>query len=264
MLLRSSIFLLLIAAVPAEAVELYTCSTRWLPDNNELKFLGAAEDAMSIGIADDGSEAIQRAVVKGPNDIAQVKLHLFNKRLDAARITFEIFLPHEFGFSVAGHKLPLGFWGGRSDSMCMAGGCPVSQQDGFSVRLTNDAGAVNLYSYHLNRGTQVELSGSQYGKVFHSGVNLPLGEWVSVSVVVKLNRPGYFNGEIWLYLAGEEVLHQTGLLFRNTWDWWIRGPLLTDLWGGNIYLWGSQSPKDQKMWYRDYTIESLSTKPSCD
>ncbi len=231
------------------------CQILWKPNSENLRFKGSSASSIIMALAPDDSPSLKRNVFKGPNDIAQIKLTLFDRNITAARITFDIFLEDGFEFSRGGHKLPLGLWGGSLDSRCLAGGCPPTRQDGFSIRLIENQGLLGLYIYNLNRS-----SGSDkkvYGSTHISSTYIESNRWHKIAIDVFLNSPNRNDGMSYLWLNDKLVLIVRDLIFRNADDWFIRGPLLTELWGGDIYLWGSQSPKDQSIWFKNYRINKL-------
>jgi hypothetical protein len=69
-----------------------------------------------------------------------------------------------------------------------------------------------------------------------------------------LNTPAQADGSESLYIDGRRVIHKDGLVWRPSPDWHIRGPMLTDMWGGIVTQAKNMSPKDQKLWYSNYRI----------
>lgn len=214
----------------------------------------------------------------------RLKPALENKPL-AARIVVDLYFADEEGFNRSNAKLPLGIWGGDSDGkFCGTNSCPPVEQTGFSVRLTRTIldkkdweppylHGPRIYSYHLNRPGEAKvkepINGQTEAKLRLQGdgidMNAPLqaGKWYHLVLDVGLNTfdntqpkaDGFTN--LYLYDSAGTLLGETGksgLIFRNSPDWFIFGPMLTDLWGGPINNKRNIPLADTVAYYEDYEM----------
>lgn len=236
-----------------------------------------------VSKAFEGVPAAQAALKLSPVKGDEVKV---------ARLMTVMYIPEDNGFNKGNAKLPLGLWGGFGS--CIAGGCPppedslypegVNQtktQTGFSVRLTRTADdpdatpvphSPKIYSYNLNR-TDVPVTVHDDGSVSVYGqseimddVVFPTGQWFKVIMDVRLNtfRGGVpkANGfvDLYLYTMDDQLIgeaHQTGLIFRDDPSWYIRGPYLVDLWGGDYTKDDNLPTTKFKTYYRNYKMYTL-------
>ena len=170
-------------------------------------------------------KVIRIDVKKGPNRIFQFKKSLaLGSCKTNARISAEIYFPQGFSFSNGVHKIPLGIWGGGKGT-CISGGCPPSEQDGFSLRLIESDGIAYLYSYDDQR-SQEDGQDTVYGRELSSQTPLPTGRWAQVALEV-LSRP---EPAIKMLLDEQEIYSAPIAIISQ--NWCIKGPLLTFMWGG--------------------------------
>lgn len=237
----------------------------WSPDEDKIA-RWFASPRVRPGTAPDGSRAVEITAQGGqPNPIAQILAPAGGLKAEAARISVEMLLEPDYAFNPQGSaKFPLGLWGGEKG--CLSGGCGASRQTGFSVRLTHrqggDRAAPSLYSYHLNRAG--DRSDQAYGKglpldgLSGAPVQVPTGRWVRFVLDVVLNHPDREDGWVraLMLVDGRPVAaRQTGgLRFRDRADWRIRGPILTDMWGGDIKRPANFPPRTERAWYRGFRI----------
>lgn len=203
----------------------------------------------------------------------------------AARIEVELYIPPDEGFNRSNAKLPLGIWGGEDGAkFCGSGLCPPRDQTGFTVRLTRTLldpddwkppfpHGPRIYSYHLNRPGEAKvkqpINGQTEAKLRLQGDGIDLnvqmvpGNWYRVVLDVALNTfdgaaanaDGFTN--LYLYDDAGQLLGQTGksgLIFRKSEDWFIFGPILTDLWGGKIDHKRNIPLADTSTFYEDYEM----------
>lgn len=226
----------------------------WQPPLAQLTFIGKEQDQFQLEVDESGVAAITRYIRKGPNDIAQ---YLVNPQLDLqhANIAFDLKLESEFEFPLRDHKLPLGLWGGTNTSSCFSGGCNPKLQDGFSVRLVESAGAPYLYAYSLSR-PGADGSAKSYGELIgcNCDFTLPRGRWVSVEISIHLNSDTRAADRISLLVDHSVLINKHPLKLRQDESWLIKGPMLTDMFGGSVFAYSNMSPKAQQVWYKNYRI----------
>lgn len=208
----------------------------------------------SIARGPGGRVALQMNIPKGENRSSTFFLAPLGKPgPDAACLSLQVYLENGFEWprSGAGTKMGWGLWGGE-DVSTLSGGTRPSQQGGWSVRNVNTDWGFRLYSYHLNRSGQFGQQGTPVAR-FNSS-DWGTGRWHKIEVEIVLNDPGKNNGYAQIWLDGENRQTMTGLRFRNSRDWGIRGLMFNDMWGGTTSNPKQFSPKRQKMWYANYTL----------
>ena len=228
--------------------------TIWSPNEADIIFQGPGKSALTSVNDFSGFKVITRQLNKGPNNIAQYKTAMRGS-YSHLRVSFWLYFADDFEFPQKSHKLPLGLWGGVKGAVCLSGGCSHINQDGFSIRLVQEKGVPGLYIYSLNRKVAVDAQGIQYGTLIKAASTLTPGKWHHFSIEVVLNDIGLANGSALLHWNGNKVVVVNDIVFRKDENWKIRGPLLTDMLGGNIYDSKSMSVKDQMLAYRNYSIE---------
>lgn len=96
--------------------------------------------------------------------------------------------------------------------------------------------------------------GSSLGRgAFH----FKAGGWTTVAQRVLLNDAGAHNGEIEIFVNGASVIKATGLTLRKDSSGRIRAAHVQSFFGGHDPSWAS--PKDQKMWYSDFSLAITKT-----
>ena len=150
--------------------------------------------------------------------------------------------------------------GGEDDE---AFGCSGGRQSGrtacFDGRyMWRKNGAGELYTYiplsDSNSVAQLAVSGTiannDYGYSVGRGLfTWPTGEWITVVQRVKLNTVGQSNGEIKVWVNGEEKIDLTGISLRDSDSSTIQGMQFQTFFGGSTSDWAS--PKDQSAWFAD-------------
>lgn len=227
----------------------------WGPKIEDIVFKGESRASISIDNSYCGSRSIVRSIVKGSNGIAQYKVDL-DIGLDEASLSFSVCFQSDFEFPKKNHKLPLGLWGGEAKADCLSGGCPIQMRNGFSVRLVEELGSPSVYIYSLDNDLVGCKEGKRYGRLYKSDAKISKGKWIEFKIRVRLNQIGSDDGVVELYMNGANILLVNGLEFRRHPTWVIRGPILTDLFGGDINSLNSISPKKQKVGYRSYLLKS--------
>lgn len=120
------------------------------------------------------------------------------------------------------------------------------------------SGAGELYTYlpltSSNADAQSKIANtianSDYGySVGRGSFSFPAGEWVTVAQRVKLNTPGAQDGEIKLWIGGEETINLANVTLRSDEGATIQGMQFQTFFGGSTNDWAS--PKTQKAWFAD-------------
>ncbi|KAJ3731567.1 hypothetical protein DFJ43DRAFT_1079557 [Lentinula guzmanii] len=167
---------------------------------------------------------------------------------------------------VKGGKLP-GVFGGVGD---LAYGCSGGRKDNrescFDVRLMwRSKGAGELYVYlpstEQNRERLLAVpplshENADYGfSVGRGAFSIPVGQWMSIAIRVKLNTVGHEDGEIELWIDGISVISVTKLTLRQSEKSRLKGMHFQTFFGGNKPDWAS--PRDQRAWFADVTGVSV-------
>lgn len=216
--------------------------------------------ALRVAPAPDGLPAVERRVRAGTVEGFVIwGDQLGRPGAQAARATVEVWWEEGFRYppEFTGGKLGLGLWGGEITEA----GTPARSQPGWYDVLMlygrphNPVGAgLGLYSYHLNR-REPESGGAQYGQgMIGEEIAIPTGRWVRVEHEIILDRPGRADGMTRLAVDGRTVIEREGIVFRRDFTWGIRGIHLLDMWGGRPEDPRNQSPREQRIWYRDWRL----------
>ncbi|KAL5534897.1 hypothetical protein ACEPAF_2987 [Sanghuangporus sanghuang] len=208
----------------------------WNPSNQPLGGFG-----FYLG----GSDDFYNAILNGAQEVV---------------LGYSVMFENGFEFNKGG-KLP-GAFGGNGDS---AFGCSGGRQDGrsqcFDARLMwRSEGAGELYTYlpltDSNAKAQLSIEGTiandQYGySVARGSFSFPSGEWVAISQRIKLNTPGQSDGQIKLWVNGEETIKLYNVTLSESDGATIQGLQFQTFFGGSTSDWAS--PKTQKAWFADVT-----------
>ena len=219
----------------------------WRPNIVQLAFHGPNND---WGIRTlKGENVIWVYSRKGANNIFQYKSNFKanDECLKNIEIEFYIYFEPEYIFSSGAHKLALGFWGGGRGK-CLSGGCRLQNQDGFSVRLMERQGYPVLYLYDFERSVKIDPA-KQYGRGIISKEPFRTGVWEHVEIKANTTLTG--RSEVELYINGKKLVSVATLLFLEE-SWCIQGPMLTDLWGGDVEDPLQWSKKNQYLMYKGY------------
>lgn len=141
------------------------------------------------------------------------------------RLRYRLRFPADFQF-VRGGKLP-GLFGGRGNS----GGDIPNGTDGFSFRLMwLDGGKGRVYAYLPTSQT--------YGTpLFERKIQFQRGKWHRVTQELHLNTPGFSDGYVRMWIDGEFLGAQTGLMIRTVDSLKIEGVFFDVFYGGNDDSW---------------------------
>lgn len=174
-----------------------------------------------------------------PGGGLQVFLPAVDGPQDAAYLRYWVYFPPDFDF-VKGGKLP-GMWGGSQ----VSGGEEPDGTDGFSTRLMwRKDGDGEVYLYAPGE------SGTSLGR---GDWTWPTGQWTCVEEHVVLNDPDNDDGEVTVWLDGEEVYSKTDLLYRTVDSLKIEGIFFSTFFGGADPSW---APSEDQ--YADFTGFELS------
>lgn len=165
-----------------------------------------------------------------------------NKSTQLAYLRYYVRFPVDFDF-VRGGKLP-GLYGG----VRATGGQIPDGYSGFTARYMWGPDGIGMVYAYLPTSTKW---GTPIG--FRSWSFIP-GKWHSIEQMVMLNDPAKSNGEIRVWIDGNLVINQSGLIFRKTLDLKIDGLLFSTFFGGADSTWAT--PKDQSVQFADFIISS--------
>lgn len=163
---------------------------------------------------------------------------------DHACLSYRVRFESGFDF-VKGGKLP-GLYGGEAPS----GGDEVTGENGFSMRyMWREHGAGELYEYVVNKDDD------DYGESVGRGQwYFPSGQWVQLEQEVILNDPGQSNGVVRVWVDGQPVLEQQGLVYRTSDSVHIDGLMFSTFFGGHGEEW--RTPRDQHADFADFRIHA--------
>ncbi len=161
---------------------------------------------------------------------------------DKLRLSYFVRFSENFNF-VKGGKLP-GLFGGVANS----GGKTPNGKDGFSTRyMWRRDGAGEVYAYLP--------TSKEYGTSLGRGAwNFEPGVWYRLEQEVTLNRPGKKDGRVRVWINGNQVFEQAGLIFRSTPTLKINGVFFSTFFGGSDRSWST--PKSV---YADFANFSVTT-----
>ncbi|MCP1359562.1 MULTISPECIES: polysaccharide lyase [unclassified Halomonas] len=160
---------------------------------------------------------------------------------ERACLSYKVRFEPGFDF-VKGGKLP-GLYGGSGPT----GGEEVTGTNGFSMRfMWREDGQGELYEYVVNKD-------SEYGESVGRGKWVfPTGQWVNVEQEIVLNDPQSSNGIARVWIDGQPMLEQQGIVYRTTDDVTIDGVMFSSFFGGHGKEW--RSPRDQVADFGDFRV----------
>lgn len=160
-----------------------------------------------------------------PRGGAGFKSDAFPSGVDHAVLSYWVRFPLSFDF-VRGGKLP-GLYGGKGNS----GGKIPNGKDGFSFRLMwNKGGRGSVYAY--------VPGGVRYGTVYlRHKLSFQPGRWHHIVQELKLNRPGYSDGIVRMWLDDALVGEAVGVRMRTINELKINGMFFDVFFGGNDDSW---------------------------
>nr|WP_156889294.1 hypothetical protein [Halomonas sp. 1513] len=160
---------------------------------------------------------------------------------DRACLRYQVRFAEDFDF-VRGGKLP-GLYGGDGPS----GGEAADGDNGFSMRfMWREQGQGELYEYVVN---QDEDHGASVGRgLWH----FPTDRWVTVEQEVVLNHPDRDDGVARVWIDGEPVLEQHGIVYRTSERVGIEGVMFSSFFGGHGEGW--RTPRDQHADFGDFRL----------
>ncbi|ALM53319.1 polysaccharide lyase [Halomonas huangheensis] len=165
---------------------------------------------------------------------------------DHVCLTYRVRFEPGFDF-VKGGKLP-GLYGGEAPS----GGDEVTGENGFSMRyMWREHGAGELYEYVVNQSGEDEDYGESVGR---GQWHFPSGQWVQLEQEVILNDPGSSNGVVRVWVDGQPVLEQQGLVYRTSDSVHIDGLMFSTFFGGHGEDW--RTPRDQYADFADFRFHA--------
>jgi polysaccharide lyase-like protein len=175
----------------------------------------------------------------------QAYLRLPHDSQDQARLRYYVRFQPGFDF-VKGGKLP-GLYGGTVTS----GRKIPNGTNGFSTRyMWRTGGAGEVYAYlpsSVEHGTSLGRGSWQF---------VP-GRWTLTEQEVRLNTPGQADGSITVWVDGNQVFQQNGLVYRTTRDLKIDGLFFSTFFGGGDSSWAS--PSDQYAEFAEFSLRPVLT-----
>lgn len=163
------------------------------------------------------------------------------RQADRACLRYQVRFQPGFDF-VKGGKLP-GLYGGDGPT----GGDEVTGKNGFSMRfMWRKQGQGELYEYVANKD-------ADYGESVGRGRwRFTPGQWVSVEQEIVLNDPDRDNGIARVWINGQPILEQQGIVYRTTEDVHIDGLMFSTFFGGHGSDW--RTPRHQVVDFADFTL----------
>lgn len=159
---------------------------------------------------------------------------------ESLRLSYYLRFSDNFDF-VKGGKLP-GLYGGEGGS----GGNIPDGQDGFSTRFMWRAeGDGEVYAYlptSRRHGTSIGRGNWR----FQPGV------WHHLEQEIQLNQPGVADGRVRVWLDGQLVLDQVGLIFRSVDSLKIDGVFFSTFFGGGDASWAT--PQDVYIDFANFSV----------
>jgi hypothetical protein len=165
-----------------------------------------------------------------PRGGAGFKSGVFANGVNRAILSYQVRFPVGFDF-VRGGKLP-GIYGGKGNS----GGKIPDGTDGFSFRLMwGKGGRGNVYAYLP--------SSVKYGSgLFVHKFNFQTGRWHQIMQEVVLNTLGQADGVLRMWVDGQSLGEEKGILIRTVDSLRINGMFFDVFFGGNDDTWAP--PRD--------------------
>ncbi|MGB3612608.1 MAG: polysaccharide lyase, partial [Elainellaceae cyanobacterium] len=158
------------------------------------------------------------------------------------RLSYDLRFSDDFDF-VKGGKLP-GLFGGAGAS----GGNIPDGTNGFSARLMwRRDGQGEVYAYLP--------TSDGYGTSIGRGAwTFMPGQWHTVEQEVVLNQPGQDDGQVRVWLDGNLMLKESGLIFRTTDKLKLDGLFFSTFFGGGDRSWST--PKDVHIDFANFSVGS--------
>ncbi|MGV0024793.1 polysaccharide lyase [Phormidesmis priestleyi] len=190
------------------------------------------------GSASPESARNSRSAIGGGQFLASLGI----QPADKLRLSYFVRFSENFDF-VKGGKLP-GLFGGVANS----GGKTPDGTDGFSTRyMWRRGGAGEVYAYLP--------TSKDYGTSLGRGAwNFRPGVWYRLEQEVTLNRPGKKDGRVRVWINGNRVFEQAGIVFRSTPTLKINGVFFSTFFGGSDQSWAT--PRSV---YADFANFSVTT-----
>ncbi|MBD2020528.1 hypothetical protein H6F43_10040 [Leptolyngbya sp. FACHB-36] len=165
---------------------------------------------------------------------------------DALKLSYSVRFSPDFDF-VKGGKLP-GLFGGSVNS----GGNIPDGTNGFSTRfMWRRQGEGEIYAYLPSS----QENGTSIGR---GAWRFKPGTWHRLEQEVTLNQPGKANGQVRVWLDGQEVLVRSGLSFRTSSALKIDGIFFSTFFGGSNASWAT--PKDVHIDFANFSVSSVETQ----
>ncbi|WP_251976860.1 polysaccharide lyase [Salinicola avicenniae] len=163
------------------------------------------------------------------------------RQTDRACLRYRVRFESGFDF-VKGGKLP-GLYGGDGPT----GGDEVTGENGFSMRfMWRKEGQGELYEYVANKD-------ADYGESVGRGAwHFTPGQWVTIEQEIVLNDPESDDGIARVWIDGQPILEQHGIVYRTTDQVHIDGLMFSTFFGGHGSDW--RTPRDQTVDFADFML----------
>lgn len=163
------------------------------------------------------------------------------RQVDRACLRYRVRFQPNFDF-VKGGKLP-GLYGGQGPS----GGDEITGKNGFSMRfMWRKEGQGEVYEYVVDKD-------SEYGESVGRGRwHFTPGKWTTIEQEIVLNDPKQENGIVRVWIDGQPVLEQDGVIYRTTDRVRIDGLMFSTFFGGHGEGW--RTPRDQYIDFADFSL----------
>jgi len=245
-------------------------------NDKSLNIFSGASTPHAYDTAPDGSAALRALYKKGSTSPGHTDLvggfsmyALTGVDLTKGKeilFSYKAYFPKGFDFKKGG-KMP-GLFMGTSNEVARkcSGGQHQSGNCASSRMMFRTGGAGELYAYFPQTAANTKalktvkpttVDNDTYGtSVGRGSFKWATGDWTAISQRVKLNDVGSKNGEFQVWVNGESIMNISGLEFRTSNDFLVRGAQLQTFFGGHDSSWAS--PKDQYSWFKDIAAAILS------
>jgi hypothetical protein len=187
-------------------------------------------------------------ILAGVNAVMQYRSDdLLSACMSNVNLVAEFEFSENYEFATHVEKLPLGIYGGKGN--CVSGGCPVTERDGFSIRLIERSGDLGLYIY--DQVTGVSGKGYDYGRSIYSDFNIQSKNIYQIHVGIE--KSGDNNSAI-LAVNGNVLL--TTPIYIGSEYLCAKGVLMTFMWGGDSRRKIHWAPREQSFTMREVILNA--------
>ncbi|KAI7868097.1 hypothetical protein BDF14DRAFT_1982863 [Spinellus fusiger] len=176
--------------------------------------------------------------------------------IESVSFEYQVYFSKKFNF-MKGGKLP-GIFGGSGK--CSGG---TNSLTCFSSRfMWRRGGLGEVYAYMPESEQSPDLCKDptnicdpRYGYSLGRGTwKFKTGEWMTVRQSIKLNTPGELDGNLVVYVNGEQVLEEDSIAFREDTTEQSIGIVFQTFFGGSDESW--ESPRTQYSYFKGFILEA--------